>query len=586
MGKKQDQENFHHIMKAMEAAGEIAYQWNVTDDSIEWLGSFDRFLEQENAETPNSSADLNLLINSEDLLDHMRDLKAYLRSFREENDLGFDSEFRIEASDGKDVWVHDSARAYKDKDRIMVYGVLRRLHAMSQSRKDLKQGIKLDRLTGFLKRGPYCEYLNDAYKDRLNLKNPLEEYVGFFAVIGIDRLGMYNEAFGADTANRVIKAAGQRVEDLVRLPDSVVSRIGGDRFSVFIPNVTAEDVDAFARQVLASFSTAPLITPQGPLRVSVSIGSAKFMTQRCSAMDALTRAETAMQVAKEEGRGCYVPYSKAAKERAHYQKLLQAGDDFLFALNGNRVVLAYQPIVDAKSEDIVLQECLVRMVSPKGELVSAYEFIPAVEQLGLSRTLDQYVIKRAISDLTKTPDLALSVNVSAYAISDNLWMEIVEELLAKNPEVAERLVVEITESVAMKDLAQAQYFVNTLKSYGIRIALDDFGAGHTSFSQMQLLDVDIVKIDKSFIKNINVDTGYVFISALKQIAETCNLKTIAEGAETEAEAKILREEGIDMIQGHVYGKPEVRSEWKPQMDKRSNVVKAEAYKKKRKSGRS
>lgn len=561
MGNNKKNDHMSKLERAMGAAGDLAYVWNTQQDTIEWLGNFNNFIGNQAVDIPQTGTNLSTFIHQSDLLDRMHDLRDYYDRFGEHPEAAFDSEFRLTDGSGHYTLIHDMAKAERDEHSgdIILYGVFRRLSDTSLSRKAMSHHLTCDSLTGYLKRDAFCEKIIETHP---NLEALCQDESAAIIVVGIDRLSIYNEAFGADITNSILKAVASRLDAISHNKGALISRIGGDRFAIFLPSSTTDKTSTFATQVLSSLASTPLVTPQGPVRVSVSIGSARFVPDALNPLDIVTRAESALQLAKDSGRGCYMPYTISARDQEQYKQWLQTGDDLVVALQGNRILLAYQPIVDANTGDTVLYECLVRMLSAEGELVNAGAFIPAVEHLGLARVIDGYVLKKAVEELGKSVDISFSVNVSAYTITDESWMRTLVSMLKKQPKIADRLVIEITESVAITDLEDVTSFVKTLQSMGIRVALDDFGAGYTSFSQIQKLGVDIVKIDKSFIRNMGSNQkGKAFVSALQRLAETCNVMTIGEGAETPEDADMLRSEGVNLIQGHFYGFPTIDKSW-------------------------
>jgi EAL domain-containing protein (putative c-di-GMP-specific phosphodiesterase class I) len=223
---------------------------------------------------------------------------------------------------------------------------------------------------------------------------------------------------------------------------------------------------------------------------------------------------------------------------------------------------AYQPIVDARTREPVHYECLLRMVEPTGGIVAAGSFMPAIEDLGMIRPIDRLGFEMAVRDLTAHPSVRLAVNVSGLTTSDRAWLRTAVAVLRNKPDIAERLTIEITETAGLEDIDACARFVATLRDLGCLIALDDFGAGYTSFRHLKQLAVNMVKIDGSFVRNIadNPD-NLVFVRTLIDLARNFNLETVAECVETEEEARLLTAEGIDYLQGYAFGKPSMEMRW-------------------------
>ena len=242
------------------------------------------------------------------------------------------------------------------------------------------------------------------------------------------------------------------------------------------------------------------------------------------------------------------------------------------ALDENRMLIALQPIVSTETCEPALYECLLRMKRPDGALVSAGEFIAVAEQLGLSRLIDRRTLELAVEVLAKHPDIRLSVNVSSLTATDHEWLVTLHRLTGGRRSLTERLTIEITETAAIHDLDLSINFVDTLKELGCRVAIDDFGAGYTSFKNLKILDVDMVKIDGSFVKNLLEEpTNRVFIKTLVEIAQTFGLDTVAEWVADEETALICADCGITHMQGFYFGRPLMASELDQQQISRTST---------------
>jgi EAL domain-containing protein (putative c-di-GMP-specific phosphodiesterase class I) len=231
-------------------------------------------------------------------------------------------------------------------------------------------------------------------------------------------------------------------------------------------------------------------------------------------------------------------------------------DPLISALNDGRLAFDLQPIVDGVGGEARIYECLARMSDGSGSVIPAGDFIPAAEQVGVVRELDLWSVQVALNLLEKYPAVDLSVNVSGLTATDPVVLERMMPLLASRHDLAGRLIVEITETVAMRDLAQTERFISTLRAFGCRIAIDDFGSGYTSFHGLRALDVDIVKIDGSFVRNLDRDPdNRLFVDALVRLAHGIGAEIVAECVENKADAAILRRYGVEYLQGHLFGRP-------------------------------
>ncbi len=389
------------------------------------------------------------------------------------------------------------------------------------------------------------------------------EKIAYLLTVGIDRLSLFNEAFGTDYADKLIEETGHHLEQILG-SSCVIHRISGATYGAFIDGGTLSEMPTMAQHIINSFYEMPLRMDVGPVRIGVSIGGITLEEKGMTPSSILTKTELALRAAKDQGRGRFVSYAETAEQSKNYRSMLTTGDFFLKAMKEHRVRLAFQPVLDSKSNEVSFYECLVRIIGENGNIINAAEFIPAVEELGLARVLDKYTMNLAIQELGMFPDIKLSVNVSNWSLTDPQWLNGVVTALEGRRDVAERLIIEITESVAIQNMQKTEDLIATLKGLGCRIALDDFGAGYTAFSQLKNLDVDIVKIDQSFVRDIAQKRGHLFVKTLQSLAEGIDVETVGEGAETKGEADILTDDGIHHIQGFFCGKPSTERLWLPE----------------------
>jgi EAL domain-containing protein (putative c-di-GMP-specific phosphodiesterase class I) len=209
------------------------------------------------------------------------------------------------------------------------------------------------------------------------------------------------------------------------------------------------------------------------------------------------------------------------------------------------------------------------MIERDGTVIPAAKFMPVIEQLGLIRDVDRYVLETAVRELSEHEGTSYAINVSALTANDRSWLRLLIALLRNAGAVAERIIVEITETVALQDIEETANFVAQVRDLGCQVALDDFGAGYTSFRHLKSLAVDTVKIDGSFVRGIanNVD-NQLFVRTLLGLAKGFDLGTIAECVEDQADADALAEEGVDLLQGYFFGAPTIEPPWEkiPQDD--------------------
>jgi EAL domain-containing protein (putative c-di-GMP-specific phosphodiesterase class I) len=318
-----------------------------------------------------------------------------------------------------------------------------------------------------------------------------------------------------------------------------------------------------AERLSASVREDVLLTSSGPVAVTVTISGVVMPRHASSVVDAITRARETLNSARAKRPGSILIYRPSVEREAMRSENLRATDEIVAALNDRRIHLAFEPIVDTVSRKPALYESLMRIVRADGTEVSAGSIIPIAERLGLVRLLDHRVVELAIAELKAAPELHLSLNVSPASTQDPGWWANLGLHLRARPDAAQRLTIEITEMAEIRDIDETRGFVHRIKDLGCRIAIDDFGAGFTSFRNLRKLGVDIIKIDGAFVQNLTrSEDDRVFVRTLVELGQNLGLKTIAEWVQCEESAAMLRQWGCDYLQGALIGLASTDRPWR------------------------
>lgn len=542
------------VVPALEAAGDFAYCWTLGDDAMEW--SHDPkalFGEKKTAHVTTGKA-FHARVNQDDLSQRLQAVERHV-----ENGDPFDCEYRIGRSDGGFAWVHERGAAVRDTsgNAVRLVGTLRVVTDRKQQESLLEQRANFDDLTGHLNKVRLREALETAvkYNDRYKVS-------GGYLAVGIDKLSMINDAYGYEIADAVIIEISRRIERCLRNSDTI-GRIGGDRFGLILAHCDEAGLRIAAEKILHAFRSEPVDSPGGSVHVTVSIGGVCFPGIVRTAHDAMTSAESALQEAKASGRNCFIEFKLSEEQRDKQRHNIAVGEKVMKALEDGRIVLAYQPVVCAKTFEPKYCETLLRMLDEDGSVISAGVFVPIAEKLGMVRLLDLRALELAVTELVTYPEVSVAVNVSSLTVTDPAWMRKLMGLIRGKPEIAKRLMVEITETAALEDSEVTSRFVAAVRGMGCKVALDDFGSGYTSFRHMKSLTVDVVKIDGAFVTDVEKNQeNQVFIKTLMSLAQGFGLQTVAECIETESEARILSAEGADYLQGWHFGKPVIDPPWR------------------------
>jgi EAL domain-containing protein (putative c-di-GMP-specific phosphodiesterase class I) len=320
-------------------------------------------------------------------------------------------------------------------------------------------------------------------------------------------------------------------------------------------------VEAIARRLVASVHDRVLDTSVGAIAASISVGGVLLPENAGNAQAAIGRAIQALEIARNNRSDSYNLYMPCERKESERRKAVAIADDVVRALNDRRLMLALQPIVTSRSHEPELYECLLRMRRQDGSSATAAEFIQVAEQFGLAKLIDHRLLELAVDYLRANPGIKLALNVSAPTASDLQWLASLEAFTGNDRALTERLTVEITGTAAISDLAETMRFVGALKALGRRIALDDFGAGFSSFRNLRRLGVDMVKIDGSFIQNLRTQAeDEIFVRTLVELARQFGVTTVGEWVGDAETARMLEKAGVSYMQGYFFGAPELAEE--------------------------
>jgi diguanylate cyclase (GGDEF)-like protein len=415
---------------------------------------------------------------------------------------------------------------------------------------------RLDALTGELNREGLTETLEATIEEAVKLRSSCG-----FLLASIDDLGRINEAYGFDIADEVIAAVARRLHSQMRGKDCL-GRVAGNKFGIVLNNCTPDDLSIAADRLVAGIRNDVMQTSAGPVAATVTIGGLTAPRHARNVNEVLARAQDALYGARAKRHGSFQAYQPNLKRAAERQENMRATDEILSALNERRIFVLFEPVVDIASRRPAFYECLMRIKRPDGSLLAVNEFIPWAERLGLVRLLDHRVLDLVAAEMTASPALNASVNVSAASTGDPDWWTALAAMLRARPGVAERLTVEITETAAIQDIDETCGFVARVKDLGCRIAIDDFGAGYTSFRNLRRLGVDLVKIDGAFVRNLmQSEDDRAFVQTLVDLGRRLGLKTVAEWVQDEASAALLAEWGCDYLQGVLVGLASAARPW-------------------------
>ncbi|QOG23533.1 MULTISPECIES: bifunctional diguanylate cyclase/phosphodiesterase [Bradyrhizobium] len=456
------------------------------------------------------------------------------------------------------VWIEETGRWFAGPDGrpTRAIGSVRINNERHARDEELTRLARLDPLTGELNRSHLIAALAESIEETTRFRS-----TAAFMLVGIDHLARVNDAFGFDVADAVILDVAKRIRARLRGGD-VLGRFSGNKFGLILKNCTVDDMNVAAERFLAGIRDEVVPTKSGPVSITASIGAVSLPRYARNTDEAVNRAHETLDAAKRRRAGSFAAWRPDAARDAQRRVNIRVTDEIVTALNERRIRLAYEPVVAATSRERAFHECLVRMDQGDGQVLLAPDIVPVAERLGLIRLVDHRVLELVVAELAAAPDIRLSLNISPDTTMDPDWWAGIESLMRAHPGVAERLIVEITETVAIQDIDDVRAFVGRLKHFGSRIAIDDFGAGYTSFRNLRKLGVDIVKIDGAFVQNITHSADdRAFVQTLIDLARRLDIKTVAEWVQDEEAANMLGDWGCDYIQGRLIGLASADRPW-------------------------
>lgn len=376
--------------------------------------------------------------------------------------------------------------------------------------------------------------------------------------IDLDRFKQVNDGFGHHVGDQLLQEVAKRLQALVRADDTV-ARLGGDEFTLLLPNVShADDAIKIADQMITVFDM-PIVIEEHELFTSPSIGIAIYPYDGTDAETLMKNADSAMYLAKRNGRNSYQLYTPDMNESAAEKLMLE--NQLRRAIERDELVLHYQPQVNADTGEIVGIEALLRWQHPEKGLLYPLEFIAMAEESGLIVSIGKWALRTACVQNKRWQAIAskavkIAVNVSARQFSHPHFVRLVEQVLEESSLEPCWLELEVTENILLRDTEQAIDKLQHLKALGITLSVDDFGTGYSSMAYLKNFPFDTVKIDRSFICDVNVNMNDAEIAkAIIAMAHSMNLKVIAEGVETIGQLEFMHTHQCDDIQGYYISHP-------------------------------
>jgi len=467
--------------------------------------------------------------------------------------------YEIMMDDGRKIWVHERGERLvgKDTSPTKISGVVINIDESQNAKSRAAYLAHHDELTGLWNAARIEEALDHIIAHTQRYRSH-----ALCLRLRVSNLTDINQTYGYEVSDKLLKAIAKRLEELTRAPD-VAGRISGVSFILGLYETKAEDAEVVAARLREALSDTPYPSAHGPLFVDIDIASTTLGDLAQTATQALAQTHAVLQSRKGSYKKLVSFTPEMAELHAPVRRNETTADDILTALNDRRISLAFQPIIDAQTRDLHHYECLLRLRTDEGEVVSAGKFIMAAERLGLVHMLDRRALELASEALRQYPDIHIALNVSAGTVKDLATADAyIAALKALGPDV-KRVTLELTETVALEDPAMASRFSVETRTLGCEFAIDDFGSGYTTFRNLMAIEADVIKIDGTFIEGIAFTPHKeTFVRMMVDLAQTFSVKTVAEMVDSRADADLLKRLGVDYLQGYMFGIPSAAPAWR------------------------
>jgi len=376
--------------------------------------------------------------------------------------------------------------------------------------------------------------------------------------IDLDRFKNINESLGHVEGDHLLMLVAERLSTLIRKEDTL-ARLGGDEFIILMEDVSSpEIVSNFAQKILATFSDHFLLE-DNEYHISASMGITLYPEDGDTPEALIKNADTAMYRAKVQGKDTYQFYT--ADMNARTLEMLRLENDLRKAVDKNQFELFYQPQFDIKTQKLVGMEALIRWFHPEKGMVSPADFIPISEETGSIIPIGEWVIRTACFQLKEwqknnNENLTIAINLSPRQFGHHHLIPCIDDAIRQSGLAPHCLEVEITEGVLVEDVQAAIAILEKINSMGIKTSIDDFGTGYSSLAYLKRFPINKLKIDQSFVKDIQVDSNdEAIVTSVIRLGQSMGMQVIAEGVETEAQLQFLIKQGCDEGQGYLLGRP-------------------------------
>lgn len=524
--------------RTLTSLGVIVYTWDLASDRIVWGPNAAEVVGVQGAAVWATGQDFAVAVEASHGATRA-DVAGTPGAADDGAGVGYAVTYRLRLADGRVLLADDAGRWFADAD-----GQPATMHGT----------MRLRPVAGGLGEGSRhrSSFLSQLGSDLIEVAQAKRALTVF--TVSVANLAALNEEIGFDAADHVLDTVLARLAATTRARDRF-ARFSANRFALALRGCGPAEAAVAAERLQRLVTQDPIGTSAGPVTVQLAIGAASAPDHAMEAGSLVRKAETVLGFGKRRDGAGFLLHDPRLMRSAERTRRQDPVLDSIDLLNGRRIVMALQPVVESSTREVAFREALLRVTSPDGRVHTAGHVVPALERAGLVHLADARMLELAADHLAAHPHERVSLNVSALTLDRPDWLATLSAHLGSRPGIASRLILELTETAAMRDPEGMRRTLDAVKTLDVAVALDDFGAGHTSFRHLRNLPIDMIKIDGAFIQNLSRSRDdQFFVRTLIDLAHHLGLTTVAEWVEDEATAALLGGWGVDFFQGDHFGR--------------------------------
>lgn len=543
---------------AVEGADCGIWDWEVEKDIYYLSAKWKSYLGYEDNEIENTFYGFINIVHPNDKEEVVSRIEAYISGKIN----SYESIYRMICKNGEEKWILSKAKVIKDSKgkNTRMAGSHTDITEQKLIQNQLKSLAYSDMLTELPNRLSFELMVNDLIHD-IKKENSNKKFA--LVYMDVDNFKHINDTLGHVSGDLLLKYIANILKNEVKSSD-IIARLGGDEFAIVFKDIEGKEEVIEKIQELLKHLRRPWIIDQQEFFISHSIGIVTYPEDGESLSVLLKNSDVAMYFVKKNMKDDYSFYIPEIQEE-NFKKIKMI-NDLRHAIYNNEFTLFYQPIIDLNNGKIAGAEALIRWINPIKGMISPMEFIPLAEEFGLIHDIERWILKTAVTQKKQWEDMGygdikISINISGKSVTRVGFVNEIKELLSEAKIENDKIQFEVTETALMEDLNESTKVLREIKDMNVKIALDDFGTGYSSLTYLKKLPIDIVKLDRDFIRNISeMSEDEVVAKNIINLTHQLNFKIVAEGIETKEHLEFLKLNSCDYGQGYLFSKPITKEE--------------------------